>query len=160
MFDISIWFEVKDEARRAASKHPGSATILGTAPNGTNRLWKFFADSAREMCDRAEAAGRLTFANVLAEEVGEALCEEDDDKLRAELIQVAQVAVRWIANIDRRKVERDAPEQEAKACCPPGKGCPEKCPYLCATCAEKRKASREQTSCRNAEEPTDEGDVD
>jgi hypothetical protein len=39
---------------------------------------------------------------ILLEEVFEALAEGDPEKLRAELIQVAAVAVNWIESIDRR----------------------------------------------------------
>ena len=39
-------------------------------------------------------------AAILAEEVGEALTASDTEALRGELVQVAAVAVRWIALID------------------------------------------------------------
>jgi len=44
---------------------------------------------------------------VLLEEVYEALAESDPERLRAELVQVAAVAVAWIQAIDRRP-ETDA----------------------------------------------------
>lgn len=47
-------------------------------------------------------AGPVTWAAILAEEVGEALQEDDPAKLRAELVQVAAVAVAWVEAIDRR----------------------------------------------------------
>lgn len=43
-----------------------------------------------------------TWAPVLLEEVFEACEETDPQKLRAELIQVAAVAVAWVESIDRR----------------------------------------------------------
>jgi hypothetical protein len=48
------------------------------------------------------AAGVLTWADILQEEVSEAFAEDDPAKLRAELVQVAAVAVAWVAAIDRR----------------------------------------------------------
>lgn len=43
-----------------------------------------------------------TWAAILLEEVGEALQEDDPARLRAELVQVAAVAVAWVEAIDRR----------------------------------------------------------
>lgn len=44
----------------------------------------------------------LTWLDILREEIGEAFAESDPDALRAELIQVAAVAVQWVQAIDRR----------------------------------------------------------
>lgn len=60
------------------------------------------ADKAREGCKAAFARGDGTWMHVLIEEVFEAFAEEDPGKVRAELIQVAAVAVAWIESIDRR----------------------------------------------------------
>ena len=46
--------------------------------------------------------GQPSWAHVLLEEVFEALSEEDQKKLRAELVQVAAVAVSWVEDIDRQ----------------------------------------------------------
>jgi hypothetical protein len=62
--------------------------------------------SGAAMRDRYEAAraqGRHTWALALLEEVAEALDETDPDALRAELVQVAAVALRWIDALDRRR---------------------------------------------------------
>lgn len=48
-------------------------------------------------------AGDLTWAAVLLEEVAEAFEAKDDRDLRAELVQVAAVAVAWIEAIDGRR---------------------------------------------------------
>lgn len=48
------------------------------------------------------ANGTLAWDGILLEEVYEALSESDPAKLRAELIQVAAVAVAWVEAIDRR----------------------------------------------------------
>lgn len=60
------------------------------------------AKEAQEACDRAAIGGYCTFRHILDEEVREAFAEDDPVKLRAELVQVAAVAVKWIEAIDRR----------------------------------------------------------
>ena len=45
--------------------------------------------------------GQCTWLHILREEVFEAFAEDDPAKLRAELIQVAAVAVQWVEAIDR-----------------------------------------------------------
>lgn len=50
---------------------------------------------------RAEE-GRVGWADILLEEVFEALAEDDATRLRTELIQVAAVATQWVETIDRR----------------------------------------------------------
>lgn len=46
--------------------------------------------------------GELTMADIILEEVFEAMAEDDADKLRKELIQVAAVAVAWCEYLDTR----------------------------------------------------------
>lgn len=47
--------------------------------------------------------GELTWADVLVEEVSEAVCSASTAELRAELLQVAAVALRWVRAIDLRE---------------------------------------------------------
>lgn len=63
----------------------------------------------RDLARSAEGVARACFsfrtpawAAILLEEVGEALSESDPAKRRAELVQVAAVAVAWIEDIDSR----------------------------------------------------------
>lgn len=49
--------------------------------------------------------GALTWRDILLEEVYEALAEDDPARLKAELDQVAAVAVQWGLSIDRRGEE-------------------------------------------------------
>lgn len=60
------------------------------------------ASIARKECQRAARQGEVTWLKILREEVAEAFAETDPVKLRAELLQVAAVAVAWIEAIDRR----------------------------------------------------------
>lgn len=71
-------------------------------PDGTSRGAAFLADRARRACQKAAAEGKVTWRHIFDEEWAEAFAEEDPAKLRAELVQVAAVAVAWIEAIDRR----------------------------------------------------------
>lgn len=73
---------------------------LQAHPDGTGGYYG--ADHAREACDLAAAKGEVTFRHILEEEILEAFEERDQEKLKAELIQVAAVCVAWIEAIDRR----------------------------------------------------------
>lgn len=65
----------------------------------------------KRVTDVAAEDGNLTYADILMEEVAEAIeaAVESEELLREELIQVAAVAVAWIEAIDRRATkESDA----------------------------------------------------
>ncbi|MEU4575743.1 NUDIX domain-containing protein [Nonomuraea sp. ATR24] len=70
------------------------------------------AGAARRETDEAARDGALTWRHILMEEVLEAAAESDPEPLRAELVQVAAVAVKWLQALDRR----DGPATE------PGRG--------------------------------------
>jgi hypothetical protein len=78
----------------------------GTARNGQTD--RDLADLSRRLCKEAAAAGLVTWRMVLDEEMREAFAESDPVALRAELIQVAAVAVAWVEAIDRRRVAATA----------------------------------------------------
>jgi hypothetical protein len=106
--------EVKAEMGRACAKHGPQTTIPdGTGANLTTldgactieaaaTLRRRRANAARERTDVATREGKLTWRHVLEEEVCEAFAEDEPAKLRAELLQVAAVALRWIEAIDAR----------------------------------------------------------
>ncbi len=72
-------------------------------PDGTGGTsWETERDGAIASCGQAFAAGSGTWRHILEEETAEAYAESDLGRLRAELIQVAAVAVAWIEDIDRR----------------------------------------------------------
>ena len=61
------------------------------------------ADAARLHCERMASATTITWADIFREEAREVhAAEPNSDELRAELIQVAAVAVAWVEAIDRR----------------------------------------------------------
>jgi hypothetical protein len=102
--------EVKAERVRQTAKHGDQAHL----PNGTGPKRPVFAlSSAAALAEwakeRTKAAsqneggdGTITFEHILTEEWAEAIAEDDEQRLRAELVQVAAVAVQWIEAIDRR----------------------------------------------------------
>lgn len=58
---------------------------------------------ATKATDTNAHRGTVTWADILLEEVFEALAESNTLPLRTELIQVAAVATQWVEAIDRRK---------------------------------------------------------
>lgn len=64
--------------------------------------WGTLCYRARSLTDAAARAGSVEYLDILLEEVAEAFSESDPQRLRAELIQVAAVAVAWVEAIDRR----------------------------------------------------------
>jgi hypothetical protein len=80
---------------------------IQTHPDGTSEVfYAELANEAKRLCDQASSGGVLTWADILREEVYEALAEEHPENLRAELVQVAAVAVAWVEDIDRREFAR------------------------------------------------------
>ncbi|MEU6414577.1 hypothetical protein [Microbispora sp. NPDC046933] len=71
-------------------------------PDGTGPAYAPEADLAKRAVADTAAEGRLTWRHILHEEVLEAFAEDDADRLRCELIQVAAVAVKWVQDLDRR----------------------------------------------------------
>lgn len=93
------------DAKWGEQNHPD-----GTGGHGRLRD----ADQARRECKRQFAEGSGTWLDILDEEVAEAYAEDDPAKLRAELIQVAAVAVAWVEAIDRRMLDGDEAERQAE----------------------------------------------
>lgn len=61
------------------------------------------AETAKALCESAFVEGFGSYAHILYEELCEAFDEPDDEqRLRAELLQVAAVAAAWVEAIDRR----------------------------------------------------------
>lgn len=75
----------------------------GGLPDGTGGpLEADIAACARDMCESAASNGACTWRLILSEEFAEAIAENDPERLREELIQVAAVAVAWVEAINRR----------------------------------------------------------
>jgi predicted house-cleaning noncanonical NTP pyrophosphatase (MazG superfamily)/8-oxo-dGTP pyrophosphatase MutT (NUDIX family) len=71
-------------------------------PDGTGPERTAAAEQAKSACRDAWGSGELTWRHILTEEYFEALAESDPPALRAELVQTAAVAVKWIQSLDRR----------------------------------------------------------
>ncbi len=72
-------------------------------PDGTGReIDRVTAAACRATCQRAAAAGKVSWRHILAEQVYKAFGKPSPDMLRAELVQVAAVACAWVEAIDRR----------------------------------------------------------
>jgi hypothetical protein len=112
--------EVAEERVRQTAKHgdqshlpngTGPALILRDLPQyqSASRA-DHLAIWAKARCKAASqnegGDGSITFEHILTEEWGEAIAESDPVKLRAELIQLAAVAVQWVQAIDRREWAR------------------------------------------------------
>lgn len=87
-------------AERAAQDVRWGMQVLPDGTGGERAAAE--SDAARHATDTAARAGALTWRHVLAEEVMEAFAETEPDRLRAELVQVAAVAVKWAQALDRR----------------------------------------------------------
>lgn len=66
-------------------------------------LLAYEREMARLSCQHAARSGYVTWMMILREEFFEAVAESDPARVRAELIQVAGVALTWIDAIDRRQ---------------------------------------------------------
>jgi hypothetical protein len=99
----AVLYEIHAERDRQDAKWGEQNHRDGTAtfPGADRRA----ADEARRECETLANLGACTWRAILTEEVAEAFAERDPAKLRAELIQVAAVAVSWVQAIDRREVE-------------------------------------------------------
>ncbi|HVV52180.1 MAG TPA: hypothetical protein VHO06_21100 [Polyangia bacterium] len=92
--------EVREERMRQHERWGEQNLPDGTRNARANRTRR---GAARRACDKAAASGKLTWLDVAEEEHAEIRCEEDVDRLRAEIIQKAAVLVQWVEAIDRRR---------------------------------------------------------
>ena len=106
----SVVVEVLEERERQNAKWGVQDHPNGTGPNKlpmpySSGQWcaSFAAQQLGFITDHAAEQGTVTYLHILREEVFEAFAEDDPAKLRAELIQVAAVAVQWVEAIDRGK---------------------------------------------------------
>lgn len=138
--------QVWEELRRAEAKFPGQHLPNGTGTNWIDQIrpaygWEGLeavhaAHLARHECKRATRTDRLTWLHVLRENVAESFAETDPAALRAELVQVAAVAVRWVMDIDlgpeRPTVIPPEPADEVAEGPYPCRSCPQTFPTSAA----------------------------
>lgn len=96
MPDRRVLDDVADERRRQTA-----LGFVGDHPDGIGDALRAVplpsVEAVRALCD-----ADTTWALVLLEEVLEAFDARDEAEMRAELVQVAAVAVRWVAMLDAR----------------------------------------------------------
>lgn len=112
-----ILAEIAHERVRQTAKHGDQKHLPdGTGPDGwlsmDGHYIRYHGIRRAELAEWAKARtdaaaqrggdGTVTFEHILTEEWAEAMAESDPSALRAELIQVAAVAVQWIEAIDAR----------------------------------------------------------
>lgn len=103
-----VLLSIAEERERQDAKFPSQHLPDGT-PDAADRMGLEKAlDQARRtremwkrVCKRKAANGTVTWWDVLREEFWEVGAESDPAALRAELVQLAAVAVRWAEDIDR-----------------------------------------------------------
>lgn len=102
-----ILLDVLRELGKAEAKFPGQHLESGTGPGllwlaglASNNSAKTLATVLRDRTNDRSEDGLLTWRDMLLEELAEAFAESDPAKLRAELLQVAAMAVRWIGDLD------------------------------------------------------------
>lgn len=93
----NVLADVRNERWRQEAKYPANY-VDGTGGEYAAAICVIL----RDLCSRSFEVGKCTFAQVLVEELCEALAERDPEKLRAELIQVAAVACKWVEALDAR----------------------------------------------------------
>lgn len=88
----------RQDARWGVQNHPD-----GTGADYTlSEVAELDVRFARTRCDRAFERGAGSWEHILYEEFCEAMAEDDPVRLRAELVQLAAVAVHWMEAIDTR----------------------------------------------------------
>lgn len=107
--------EITDERRRQEEKWGQQNHADGTGPGELflgrethDGTFIDIRDTAIRITDERTEEEELTYADIFLEEVFEALSENDQDRLREELVQCAAVAVKWIEKIDRDKAKKVA----------------------------------------------------
>ena len=82
----------RQDAKWGEQNHPDGTGGWGTAE---------YEEAAKSLCAISVATNSLTYAEILDEEVAEVMACKDKAQLRAELLQVAAVAVAWVEKLDR-----------------------------------------------------------
>lgn len=101
---------VAQDAKWGEQNHPDGTgpDSLPFAYTGMNLDLRNGAQVAHIFRAQVEAQAlrrQLTWLDILLEELGEASAEDDPSALRAELVQVAAVAVAWVEALDRRTAQ-------------------------------------------------------
>ena len=97
-----VLLEILEERKRQHQTHGEQNWPSGTGAPYFSTLRQHYQTD----CDYAFEHGLGTWVHILQEELYEVLAESDPKRIRAELIQLAAVAVQWAECIDRNQSER------------------------------------------------------
>lgn len=103
---VGVYAEVDDELTSARRKHgrqektPLVDPLLGHKPGITFYYGLPSETEAKQRTDSRSDAGVVTWVDILVEELCEAVDAESPERMRAELVQVAAMAVAMIEHID------------------------------------------------------------
>ena len=122
-----MWFAIgsvieerqRQEAKWGEQNHPMVPADIVREAHAHGAAPEFFAchilgiddaKAARDECNREHRAGRGTYTHILVEEVAEfveacVIHGETSDEARAEMVQVAAVALAMIEAIDRKRAK-------------------------------------------------------
>lgn len=96
------WERYRQEQLWGQQDHPNGTGpyILGDVMvDGRHRYALGLERWAKRRCVTEHAGGRGTYEHILTEEWAEVVASADPHRLRAELVQLAAVAVGWVAKI-------------------------------------------------------------
>lgn len=97
-----IYLEIAMERQRQDAKWGEQNWPIRNEEAALTRYYKDAAQLSKDLCDKMASLGTLTWRDILKEEFDEVFAEEDATAQRAELVQVAAVAVAMIECIDRK----------------------------------------------------------
>lgn len=95
----------RQDAKWGEQRHPDGTGAAYTLSEVAELNVQF----ARTRCDRAFERDAGSWEHILYEEFCEAMAEDDPELLRAELLQMAAVAVHWMEAIDEQRGARCQP---------------------------------------------------
>jgi len=109
----NVFEEIREERKRQEEKwgeqnHPSLDQVLlnrdrGCEPERMCEEYEIPTEArAKFLCSLAEERKQQTFARIAVEELCEAVSAESEVRVRAEVVQLAAVCVKWIEAIDRR----------------------------------------------------------
>jgi hypothetical protein len=103
MSRTSVFEEVNKERDRQDMKWGEQNHPIRPEDSAAIEYFRYSAEKAKEICDEHAEDGTLTWWYIVREELLEAMDESTPEGQRAELIQLAAVAISMIECIDRRK---------------------------------------------------------
>lgn len=110
-----VLLQVREERARQFAQYGDNSDLEdGTgplkpwlSPLRQSAAYEIERELRKEYLNHEAAHGKPTWMHLIREEVAEAFMEDDPARLRAELLQVAALAVSWIEKLDARAEAHD-----------------------------------------------------